>query len=458
MDINNEIKKIIEYKNSTLLKQERKTEMAIQAIIQQVQSDYSNGTFDFSSFTNISINQMGKIRHTKMYKPFSCEETLCIYLKRLLDRKFHIKYPNRNEYMHSLFDIVNALHNMNDYSIFRFDFEDFFNSVSSEYVFEKYISNRSLERYQLQLFEKFVKKTKKTYAGLNTSNIICEIIAKHFDEVLKLKFKNSGLIFYRRYIDDGILIFNKRVGKDKCIDIVNEAIHDVFYDNSVQSICKCKTKLNKVKTKYISIYDLCMAKVSDEFDFLGYNFVLTPSISNKTRQITTSFKYGITKKKIDKYSKKIDDLIKDYQSSGEKNIELLRHQLKAFSFRTVYQLPKYKTMIWKTKGFISNYQELRYRMEELTDETKDFLQNAIINAFVNNGIDLPYFLKGNKDESIYNLYNNMLNYRTLLFVESIGIGMKGLEKMCKQIGVELDSSKGYDGLARDYLIKVKVGH
>ena len=52
----------------------------------------------------------------------------------------------------------------------------------------------------------------------------------------------------------------------------------------------------------------------------------------------------------------------------------------------------------------------------------------------------------------------MLNYRTLLFVESIGIGMEGLLKMCKQIGVELDDSKGYDGLVRDYLIKVKVGH
>ncbi|MCH5187429.1 MAG: hypothetical protein J1F63_03430 [Oscillospiraceae bacterium] len=455
MDINNEIKKIIEYQNSSLPKQNRKNDAHLETIIEQVSSDYNSGNFDFSKFTDIVIKRSDKIKHMKMYKPFSCEDTLCIYLKRLLDRKFHIKYPNRNEYMHSLFDIVNALHNMNDYSIFRFDFENFFNSVSSEYVFSKYISKGSFERYQIDLLQAFVKSTKYAYAGLNTSNIICEIISKHFDTVLSLKLRNHGLIFYRRYIDDGILIFNKRIGNDTCLRIINEAIQEVFYNDVIKN---CKTKLNTSKTKYISVHDVCARSGSDDFDFLGYKFVLTPSVSPKTNQITTTFKYGITQNKIDKYTKRINDIVKEYQMGGTKNIELLRHQLKAFSFRTVYQLPKYKSIIWKTKGFISNYQELRYRMEFLTDETRDFLKNSILNAFIVNDITMPYFLRGNINESIYNLYNNMRKYRTLLFVEPIGINFDSLEKMCKQIGIILDGPKSYERLVREYLIKVKVGH
>ena len=56
------------------------------------------------------------------------------------------------------------------------------------------------------------------------------------------------------------------------------------------------------------------------------------------------------------------------------------------------------------------------------------------------------------------LYNNMQNYRTLLFVELIGINHGTLKKMCRQIGIDVSGDKGYDGLVRDYLIKVKVGH
>lgn len=52
----------------------------------------------------------------------------------------------------------------------------------------------------------------------------------------------------------------------------------------------------------------------------------------------------------------------------------------------------------------------------------------------------------------------MKNHRTLLFVELIGINESALKRMCAQVGINTNSGKGYDGLVRDYLIKVKVGH
>ena len=39
-----------------------------------------------------------------------------------------------------------------------------------------------------------------------------------------------------------------------------------------------------------------------------------------------------------------------------------------------------------------------------------------------------------------------------------GINHGTLKEMCRQIGIDVSGDKGYDGLVRDYLIKVKVGH
>lgn len=437
MNINEEIERIVIYQNSMLLIKDRKSEKAIENIIENIKKSYIDNNFDFTKFDTIHKKQINKIRHIKKYKKLSCEEILCIYLKRLLDRKYRIQYPNRNEFMHSLFDVINALRTMHDYTIVKFDFKDYFNSVSSEYVYKKYLVKKSLERDEMNLLEKYVTSTKYAYAGFNASNIICEIIAKHFDEVLNLKFRKYGLIFYRRYIDDGILIFNKHVDRDFCLSIINGTIKEIFYDKNIEVENSCKTCLNTNKFKYISASVLAEQNQEDSFSFLGYMFVLEPKLNNN-KKLNTKFKFGITEEKIKKYSKRVDDLLQEYKKHG--NMELLQHQIKAFSCRCVYQISKNGYLTWKTKGFISNYQELRYRLDCLTEETEEFLRYSIINAFENSGVPKPYFLKVKDDECSYNLYNNMKKYKTLLFVERIGIG------------------KDYNGLVRDFLIKVKVGH
>ena len=156
MNINEELERIVIYQNSMLLKIDRKSEKAIENIIEDIKKSYIDNDFDFTKFDTIHKKQVKKIRHIKKYKKFSCEETLCIYLKRLLDRKYRIQYPNRNEFMHSLFDVINALRNMNDYTIVKFDFKDYFNSVSSEYVYKKYLVKTSLERDEMNLLERHI--------------------------------------------------------------------------------------------------------------------------------------------------------------------------------------------------------------------------------------------------------------------------------------------------------------
>lgn len=456
MDIEKEIQRIAEYQNTLLPRHEQKGEQAVKDIVASTISAYDSETYDFTNYTKMKLRQSGKHRKVVMYSPFSSEELLCIYIKRLLDRKFHVSYPNRNAFTRSLFDITCALKDMSDYTILKFDFEDFFNSVSSIFVYRKYIQGRKLERDQERLLEAFVNATKYAYAGLNTSNIICEIITKQFDELLLERLAQYGVIFYKRYIDDGILIFNRYISKDDCLKIINAVMDDIFYDYQDANILQCKTRLNSSKTKYIARRNLSVGGTPAEFDFLGYEFLLT--LKQGSKEEKTDFQYGLTQAKIDKYTKRLNNIIKNYSTSPQKDMELLRHQIKAFTHRTVYRINRYKSIIWKSKGFISNYCELRYRINALTPRTKDFLENAVINAFTTNGVPLPYFLHSSSDESIYSLYNNMKNHRTLLFVELIGINESALKRMCAQVGINTNSGKGYDGLVRDYLIKVKVGH
>lgn len=262
---------------------------------------------------------------------------------------------------------------------------------------------------------------------------------------------------YKRYIDDGIMILNRYVEQNDCLEIVNDVIKEVFLSPQDSKLSPCKTALNLSKVRYIAGRCLAVGGPSEAFDFLGYEFELKKILTRQQKQ-KTEFRYGITQAKIDKYTQKIEDIVKEYVLSPQKDIELLRHRIKAFTHRSVYQISRYKSIVWKNKGFIANYCELRFRMNSLTKATEDFLKNAVINAFTNQGVPIPYFLKGNRDESIYSLYNNMQNYRTLLFVELIGINHGTLKEMCRQIGIDVSGNKGYDGLVRDYLIKVKVGH
>lgn len=326
MEINKELKHIAEYQNSILPRHQKRTEEAIEIIANDAIESLKNRTFDFKSFLHLDLNQNGKHRQVIMYKPFSPEELLCIFLKRVLDRKFHISYPNRNEYIRTLFDTAAAIKDMSDYTIFKFDFSDFFNTVSSEYVYHKYIQSASLERYQDKLMANFVNATKYTFAGLNTSNILCEIIARDFDQRLVQRFSKQGIILYKRYIDDGIMILNRYVEQNDCLEIVNDVIKEVFLSPQDSKLSPCKTALNLSKVRYIAGRCLAVGGPSEAFDFLGYEFELKKILTRQQKQ-KTEFRYGITQAKIDKYTQKIEDIVKEYVLSPQKDIELLRHRM-----------------------------------------------------------------------------------------------------------------------------------
>ncbi len=81
----------------------------------------------------------------------------------------------------------------------------------------------------------------------------------------------------------------------------------------------------------------------------------------------------------------------------------------------------------------------------------------IKDAFIKKSIPVPEFISNTLDKKGYNLFYNMKANRTILLVENIGYDKKGLERICRQIGINIDD-KEYEALVREYLIKTKVGY
>ena len=452
MDIKKDLEWIVEAQNRKLPRDERCKEEELQRILEEMRTAYEEGKVDFSKYTKVRLRQGRKKRDVKMYETFTYEEFLSIYLHNQLKYRFRVEFPNRNTYIRSLINTVYALKDMSDYTIYKFDFADFFNSVSSVYVYQKFIRGQGLERDQEDLLEKYVRETRYAYTGLCTSNIFCEIAAQHFDDLLNQSCSGKGLIYYRRYIDDGVLIFNRYLSKEDCQELVNRAIKKTFHD-SVEAQPRCKTALKKEKIKYIARRDLIGTSPTAAFDFLGYEF----SLAAKGK--ATDVAYGITDEKKEKYRKRVRRFMKHCAADSSEGMVLLRHQLRAFTHRTVYQVERNKKTIWINKGFLANYHELGNHLDQLSDSTRDFLKNVLTEEADAILKSRPYFLRDSDNpENIYSLYHNLKRNRTQVFVERIGIDYKKLRSMCQEIGIDPDSCKGYDSLLKAYLNRVGVGY
>ena len=459
--LNSEIRKIVEFQNTKWVCAGQKTDVEIEHIIEKAISDYKSKNIDFTKFENLKLKQNGREREVKQYSEWSSELFFCIYLKRCLDKEFRVQYPNRNEHIHLLFGAISSIRDMKDYVIVKFDFEDFFNSISSGYMYEKYISNSRLQRFQKDIFKDFVSKCPYCYAGINTSNVMAEIVCEQFDNLIRNYFYDRGLVFYKRYVDDGILIFNRYISDAESLEIIKKAIQNSFYDDSINNSNQCNTRLNTSNGKYKYISKRTVdtdPNIIHRFNYLGYQFDLNANVNGRGVILNTAITYGITDVKIQKYTRRIEKIVDEY--SIDNDMELFRHRIRAFCCRTVYRRKKDSTMLWKVKGFISNYNELRYHMAQLDPVTEDFLKNGIVKIFDVKGIAKPYFLKDTSNKSPYSIYNTLSINRTLLFEENerIGIGLETLKNMCCQVGITIQPDKTYYSLLREYLITIRVGH
>ena len=77
--------------------------------------------------------------------------------------------------------------------------------------------------------------------------------------------------------------------------------------------------------------------------------------------------------KINKYANIIEKAFQEYSKTND--MEKLRQRIKLYSSRVVIgRAIEGRNFDWLTKGVVANYNELRYRMDELSEETEVFLK------------------------------------------------------------------------------------
>ncbi|OGO78346.1 MAG: hypothetical protein A2Y23_12215, partial [Clostridiales bacterium GWB2_37_7] len=325
-----------------------------------------NRNYDFQSkIAEMIIHQKKKYRKVLMVENKSIEEITLRYLKKRVDRVFNVKYPDRAKIMRNCFALFQAIHKLSDFVIFRFDFKDFFQSVDSREIFDTYLRYSGLYRFEKDIFEDIIDLYDKCDPGIPTSNALTEIVARDFDMILKSNLGELGLIYYARYVDDGIMIFNRYVSEDKLTEIIRTSISQVFK--------KSKVKLNKDKTKYIN-----KSSLQDyDFTFLGYSF----RVENASG--STIFRYGISDDKVLKYRNRLLAIIRDYKKTN--HIELFRQRLQLFFSRIVFYNnfnSKYSNQAnWDVIGIVANYNELRHYInqgDKILNGTRQFMTDSLI--------------------------------------------------------------------------------
>lgn len=404
----------------------------------------SNVKVDFSS----NIYRVFSGRIITQYAKDSNESKIIRELSNRVRSIFNVRFPDRHNIINELFDFLRVCVSLSDFTIVRFDFKKFFYSVSTAFVYNEYIKNSSLKRWEKDIISDLCLEVKKCIPGISIFNYFIEIVSREFDHEIHSTLGKEGLIFYRRYVDDGILIFNCSILETQIEDKLKNIIEKIFHN---------KGTLNKVriqKEKFVVINRGDLIKENKRFDFLGYEFFFSKN-AKKINEI--SIQIGISEKKRRKYQNKVNEFVSEIYSIDHNIVSTrLRHAIKAHCSRVVYFVisPTKGHKMWVSKGIIANYNKLSDYYDCIHQDTKKFLSEIYYNAFGEIGVRPPHYLK----EDRYSLCQGFIKNRALIFHEMIGVNKKCLCKYLTQIGEEVDEKRDFDYLLKDYLINIKIGY
>jgi hypothetical protein len=205
------------------------------------------------------------------------------YYNEYLNRYAKLKFPNRSSIMSELMNIMPNLHVYHTYTIFKYDIEKFFYNIDLKKVLKYVCDFINLHSHEKNFFEVYIKHQKEMIPRIGLHNTMMEVLGHYFDMKIKEKFEKH-CIYYARYVDDGIIIFDEEIDELKIKSEVSKILKGSFGEN---------VKLSQRKTK--SYKKNFNGKI--EFEYLGYHFL---------REQVKKFKFGIANSKIRKYQLKID--------------------------------------------------------------------------------------------------------------------------------------------------------
>ncbi|MCU5397412.1 hypothetical protein [Bacillus toyonensis] len=365
------------------------------------------------------------------------EQIVLDYYKLLLNRYCNIKFPNRSYIMTELMNLVPFLHNYYAFTIYKFDFKDFFYNISPKQSF-KYISDSvNLKTSEFMFLKNYTNDIEELIPGVGLHNSLVELSGNYFDLEMKKAFKD-GFLYYARYVDDCILILDEKVDKNEIENTVLKLMKKCFGN---------KMAINVAKTEYYN-----SGSVNYDVNYLGYVF-------QKGQSATNPFKFGIARKKLDKYTEQINNIVLEYKNNND--IEMLSLKLELVFKRIVYygarkNSKKYR---WQVRGISDSYKELKRFMKDnddfnrITNETKNFFCWSIERSFARNRIDLPAKIKNQlKNKKFISCF---VNNKALLLHQNLGLNHSKLKAKVNIVYKDNLENYGYSDLANILLTRIK---
>lgn len=220
---------------------------------------------------------------------------LCKLINHELERVYKIETYSRDSIISDLSQILSDQH---DKVIIRTDVKSFFESIPRVKLMDKLtndgiISNRTLKllrRLNFDLSKMDVKYSDGVPRGLSFASTLSEIYLRDIDRRIN---QISGLYYYRRFVDDIIIIANNV--DDKGVIEIQETVNKLFtskglmlHHDDEKSFCKAITYPSKEKV---------------EFNYLGYHIEVYG---------TGNVKFSLSKDRFERYKSYIDNILTFY--------------------------------------------------------------------------------------------------------------------------------------------------
>lgn len=222
-------------------------------------------------------------------------------LQENLRRTFNIVPGNRNLIIKQLYSILNDNFPK---VIVKTDIKSFYETIPHEQILHKINNNTLLS----PLSKKLVKRVLYYYEsenngqrrglprGLGLSSCLSEIYLQDIDSSIK---GHPHIIYYARYVDDIVAVF--------CPPTYSSRHDYLLYIEDIVKKHSLQLHNHQDKTKIITLLKCRENNVNDEFNLLGYKFLVNHNC--KDHKINTNWRLEISKNKIERYKNRIDQTV-----------------------------------------------------------------------------------------------------------------------------------------------------
>lgn len=237
------------------------------------------------------------------------------------------------------------------YNVYKLDIKNFFESVSIQIIKNVVKKNKRLSLHTKNLIIEYLHllNTDSLPRGIEFSPMLAELILEPFDSKIR---SLPEVIYYSRFVDD-IVIITLAVEKTKAF--YKKIASLLPYDLQFNYNKKCILEISSYKVSHKNKSDI----QNNSFDYLGYEFKITDSISDgnsneRMKQSKHNFRpieVNVSSKKIKSIKTKISQSFVSYKKNH--NFDLLKKRLSFLSSN--HYLKQKKHLIKTPTGIYYNY-------------------------------------------------------------------------------------------------------